>query len=60
MRLYIATGGSKPGIVTALGLPDSSPTEDEGISRRGLIGSFALTSIVGLLYLAFLRFYKKN
>ena len=60
MRLYIATGGSKTGIITALGLPDTLTTEDEGISRRGLIGSIALTSIVGLLYLAFLRFYRKN
>ena len=60
MRLFIATGGIKSGIITALGLPEESTVDNDGISRRGIIGSLALTSIVGMLYLAFLRFYKKN
>ena len=60
MRLFVATGGSKSGIITALGLPEESTADNDGISRRGVIGSLALTSIVGILYLAFLRFYRKN
>jgi len=59
MRIFVATGGSKSGIIAALGLPvvDSSE-DDEGISRRGLIGSLVLTSIVGILYLLFIRYYR--
>jgi len=60
MRLFVATGGSKSGIITALGLPEESTVDNDGISRRGIIGSLALTSIVGILYLVFLRFYRKN
>ena len=60
MRLFVSTGGSKSGIITAFGLPDESSVVDEGgLSRRGIIGSLVLTSIVGLLYLLFMRYYRK-
>ena len=58
MRIFVPTGGSKSGIITAFGLPEESLVDDGGLSRRGIIGSLVLTSIVGLLYLLFIRYYR--
>ena len=58
MRVFVATGGSKSGIIAALGLPQMDLPEDEGLSRRGIIGSLILTSIVGILYLLFVKYYR--
>ena len=60
MRLFVSTGGSKSGIITAFGLPEeSSAVDEDGLSTRGIIGSLVLTSIVGVLYLLFMRYYKR-
>ena len=60
MRLFVSTGGSKSGIITAFGLPEeSSAVDEDGLSTRGIIGSLILTSIVGVLYLLFMRYYKR-
>ena len=58
MRIFVPTGGSKSGIIAAFGLPEESLVDDGGLSRRGIIGSLVLTSIVGLLYLLFIRYYR--
>ena len=63
MGIFVATGGSKSGVIAAFGLPEDGGMADEeiaGLSRRGIIGSIGLTTVVGVLYLAFMRYSKKS